>query len=162
MRRPRTSLAAALAAAALLTAATPAAPTSTEVAETEAATCRLDIAYARQAQIDGRVTVNAEDDVVAEVTCTDLDLSNYRLSARFFQLVDGAQRGGSQYANQQAVAGTATAVFTDREVFRPFDPVLDRSSQYCVELYSPQSRTVCKSPVIVGDLDIATDLFNAS
>ena len=162
MRSSRTALAAALAATAMLTAAAPAGPTSSTTAEAEAATCRLDVAYVRQAQIDGRVTVNAEDDVVAEVTCTDLDLSSYTLSARFFQLVDGAQRGGNQYANRQAAAGTATAVFTDREVFRPSDPVLEQSSQYCVQLYSPQSRIVCASPVVVGDIDAVTDLLNAN
>lgn len=158
MRPSRTAFAAALAAAAMLTAAAPVG-TATDA---QAPTCRVDIAYVRQAQIDGRVTVNAEDDVVAEVTCTDLDLPNYTLTARLFQLVDGGQRGGSTYQQAQAIAGTATTVFRDREVFRPFDPVLDKSSQYCVEVVSPQSRTVCKSPVIVGDLDVVTNVFNGN
>lgn len=157
MRSPRLVLVAALAAASTLTAAAPA-PSD---ADAEAASCRIDITYVRQAQIDSRVTVNAEDDVVAEVTCFDTELTGYWMSARFYQLVDGAQRGTSTYQSRNAVAGAATTVFTRHEVFQANDPVLKQSSQYCVQLYSPRSETVCSSPVVVGDVSIVSDLFQA-
>jgi hypothetical protein len=146
MKSTRIVLVAALAAASTLTAAAPA-PSR---AAAEAASCRIDITYVRQAQIDSRVTVNAEDDVVAEVTCLDTDLTSYWMSARFYQLVDGVQRGSWSYQSRSAVAGAATAVFTAHEVFQANDPTLSKASKYCVQLFSPQSLTVCADPVVVG------------
>ncbi len=152
MKSTRLVLVAALAATSALTAAAPA-PTT---AEAEAASCRIDIAYTRQAQIDSRVTVNAEDDTTAVAACVDAAGTAYTMRGYFYQELNFGsgwqQRGNSADETNTARAGAASLNWSTSELYSANDPDLQADARYCVQIVSPKPVTECSDAIVVGEI----------